>query len=115
MGYLKHASRFFRDSDDRRRRYIETEFRNMAIWSGPGDPDSWRNSNHLDWINNLIFKPTAEWKEKVKEIITALKAINAYQCRLLWIKMLKSVDPSYFEFSVEHGFITKQELLQICW
>jgi hypothetical protein len=84
---------FFRHSDDddtsrRYRRYIETSFRETrtAIWCGPGGPHSWRNSNRLHWISALTFKTTAVWKEQVKELVIALKAITSYQCRLIYIK-----------------------------
>jgi hypothetical protein len=112
MSRLLTASSF-RDSDARYRRYLETGFRQTAIWSGPGAPHSWRNSNPLKLISSLTFKPTAEYKEQVKELVMALKAITAYQCWFLFIKMLESVDPRSFESWVRMGFITKENVYRM--
>jgi hypothetical protein len=59
----------FRDSDVRYRRYLETEFRQTPMWCDPGAPHSWRNSNRLKLISFLTFKPTAGYREQVKELV----------------------------------------------
>jgi hypothetical protein len=111
MFRLSYASSL-RHSDDETgyRRFIKTEFRETAIWSGPRDPHSWRNSNCMQSISALTFKPTAEWKEQVKELVMALKVITSYQCSFIYMKMFELVQPRLFAEYVLIGAINKDNL-----
>jgi hypothetical protein len=112
MSNLLTASSF-RDSDVRYRHYLETEFRETTMWCDPGAPHSWRNSNRLKLISFLTFKPTAGFREQVKELVMALKAITSYHCWFLFIKMLESVEPRSFESWIGIGFITKEDVFRM--
>jgi len=70
------------------------------MFSGP-EAKSWRNSNvvwqrlplPLEWQ----FKPTAEWKEKVDDLIVALKALSYVECEMLTLKMYGRYMPERLE------------------
>jgi hypothetical protein len=105
LGSLNSIFVLFPDNDTLRHHYVETEFRKMAMMCGP--------EAQLGWCKRLYcraYQPTAEWREQVKELVVALKAITTNECEILWWKMCESAYPTLLDELMMVGAIKKEEM-----
>jgi hypothetical protein len=93
LGGLWEIAAFFRFTDDDtcRQRRIERHF-NIAMWFGP--------VSQLGCCRRLLYLHglhiPAEWREQIKELVVALKALTATQASLMDWEMVELLDPRLF-------------------
>lgn len=68
--------------DTRRHRLLE-EFREIALWFGPIPQ---RGCCKRLLYSHMLYVPS-EWREQVKELVVALKALTAAHASLMWLEM----------------------------